>query len=108
MQHSSDFMLIPLSAVPCPFCHMDRIGYDVVEPLNQDGSPTGDPPRFDIVCENCHASGPVAGTLDEALKLWNDRISLAPTHAGDPFRPAQGQAKTQKGSERGLERWKRV
>lgn len=48
----------------CPFCGSEEI----VE--------AGQDAWWQMLCENCHAAGPSAGSPDDALKYWNDRSKV--------------------------------
>lgn len=54
----------------CPFCNGDKhhVGYNV----HQFTSRTW----HYVVCDNCGAEGPIAGTRFEAIELWNTREEI--------------------------------
>jgi Lar family restriction alleviation protein len=53
---------------PCPFCGES-------EALHPTDGKFRDEPMSTIVCQRCHAWGPIAKDWDKAREKWDDRIN---------------------------------
>ena len=56
----------------CPFLHCNSSDLIVDSDPFIDGAPPG---NFWVMCNKCQALGPMGGTREEAIKLWNKTTS---------------------------------
>jgi len=57
---------------PCPFCRSTRYWIETPRPTKSEDEVFGDDQGACwVVCRNCRATGPAAGSVAEAKRLWD-------------------------------------
>jgi hypothetical protein len=69
---------IQATATPCVHCGADENQLFIHGTAHPDGTPIA--PHFNVMCNQCKASGPVAKSAEEAIKAWG---KIAPARLDD-------------------------